>query len=234
MRAPTAAGDPVRAQAPAVHARAHRHTALPINDDAVPVALAAVPLPADHPGSGIAGSDWDDLFNAVKYRLIHIVSESGLGPMPVSTVGIAQVRDRVLECVSALELLQLSVTAERLRHDGLETAVREAQASLAQVRAALVGTQPGERRVRHHASHDSLTQLPNPGFLLDSTDLAMVAAKRQHDRNAFFSRDDAAVAPARRSAATDGNPTTANLGCPGMAGRQREGVLHFHAQGGGH
>jgi len=40
----------------------------------------------------------------------------------------------VRECVSALSLLQCSVTAERLRHEGLERAVFAVQASLSQVR----------------------------------------------------------------------------------------------------
>ncbi len=48
--------------------------------------------------------------------------------------------DYLAECVAALEHLQASASAELARREGLETAVFEAQTSLAQVRAALVGS----------------------------------------------------------------------------------------------
>ncbi len=143
------------------------HTARPIDGDAVfrVAALARVLVLDASPG--IAIGDWDDLLNSVKDRLTRTVSENPCGLAASSDPGAAQIRDAVLECVAALDQLQETVTVERVRHEGLEIAVFEAQTSLAQVRAALIGTQQAERVARHAAAHDSLTQLPNRGFLLE-------------------------------------------------------------------
>jgi hypothetical protein len=130
LSTPEAMGGSSRAEAQSMDmdAHEHRHATLAMDGCAARQARVPVPLPALDTSSGIAGGDWDDLFNAVKYRLVHIVSERGFGPARLSEAGIAQVRDRVFECVSALDLLKLSVTADRLRHEGLEMAVFEAQA----------------------------------------------------------------------------------------------------------
>lgn len=146
---------------------ARRHADGPIDGDAVFLVPAPTRVPVLDTGSGIAIGDWDDLLNSVKARLTRTVSEIPCGLAASSDPGVAQIRDAVLECVAALDQLQETVTVERARHEGLEIAVFEAQTSLAQVRAALIGTQQGERMARHEASHDSLTQLPNRGFLFE-------------------------------------------------------------------
>lgn len=116
--------------------------------------------------SGIDFGDWDDLFNAVKQRLTRIVSahDGSAGAAAALTTG--QMCSAVLECVAALEQLHATVTTELVRRDGLEMAVFEAQTSLAQVRAALLGTQEEERKARFQAAHDALTELPNRGYFV--------------------------------------------------------------------
>lgn len=150
-----------------IHERERRHLAGPVDGDTSLPVSAPVRLQAQDTGSGIADGDWDDLFNAVQDQLTHIVSGGEAGAYKASVLSSAQIRECVLDCVAALRLLQDTVTTERLRRGGLELAVFEAQTSLAQVRAALVGTQLGERRARHDALHDGLTQLPNREFLLE-------------------------------------------------------------------
>lgn len=181
MREPGPTGELFRAEAPGMQERERRQAAGPMDGDAAFQAFAPARTLAQDTGAGIADGDWDDLFNAVKDRLIRIVSESGSGLAAPSEPGAAQIRDQVLDCVAALCLLQDSVTAERVRDVGLESAVFEAQSSLAQVRAALVGTQEGERRARHDASHDSLTRLPNRAFLRERIiqQLAMEARRQR-------------------------------------------------------
>lgn len=118
-------------------------------------------------GSDVSDGDWDILCRAVQDRLTHLVSTSNFASSAVSAADVAQLRDGVLECVTALDLLRHAAISQRARRDGLEAAVFEAQTSLAQVRAALVGTQRGERRARHDATHDALTRLPNRGLLIE-------------------------------------------------------------------
>jgi len=115
--------------------------------------------------TGIEFGDWDDLFSAVKQRLARVVSTQDLSSGSAApTTG--QTRSAILECVAALDQLHATVTTELMRRDGLEMAVFEAQTSLAQVRAALMGTQEDERRARHKAAHDDLTELPNRGYFI--------------------------------------------------------------------
>lgn len=165
--AAAAAGNPDFADQQWPLASARWHAARPIDGDAVfrvPALARVLVLDA---GPGIAIGDWDDLLNSVKDRLTRTVTENQSGLAESSDSGAAQIRDAVLECVAALDQLQETVTAERMRHEGLELAFFEAQTALSQVRAALIGTQQAERVARHAAAHDSLTQLPNRGFLLE-------------------------------------------------------------------
>jgi diguanylate cyclase (GGDEF)-like protein len=161
------AGDPSQVEPPDAQARERRNTGGMTDADGLLAPPAPLRLPVQDAGVSIAAGDWDDLFSAVQERLTHIVSDHRYGLVGASTQGAAQIRDWVLECVAALRTLQSTVTAERARGEGLEAAFFEAQASLAQVRAALVGTQQEERRARYDASHDALTQLPNRGLLLE-------------------------------------------------------------------
>lgn len=95
------------------------------------------------PFNAVAGeflNDWNDLFNAVKERLACTVASAPCDSTAEADHGVDQLSRVVLECVAALEHLQASASAELARREGLETAVFEAQTSLAQVRAALVGS----------------------------------------------------------------------------------------------
>jgi diguanylate cyclase len=167
VRAAPVPGELSRAEAPDAEVRERRDAGGTTDAGALLVLPAPLRLPVQEAGESIAAGDWDDLFNAVQERLTHIVSDHRYGLAGVSAQGAVQIRDWVLECVAALRLLQGTVATERARGEGLETAVFEAQTSLAQVRAALLGTQQEERRARYDASHDALTQLPNLVLLLE-------------------------------------------------------------------
>jgi diguanylate cyclase len=160
-------GDSNQVDTPEIQIRERRYAGGPTDGGEVFALPALLPSPVHEAGSHIAAGDWDDLFSAVQQRLTCIVSDHRYGLAGVSAHGAVQIRDWVLECVAALRLLQGTVTAERARGEGLETAVFEAQTSLAQLRAALIGTQQEERRARYAASHDALTQLPNRELLLE-------------------------------------------------------------------
>lgn len=123
--------------------------------------------PAPDAGSDIAVGDWDNLFNAVMGRLIRTVYSPDINPTLQADPEAARIRTAVLECVEALDQLHTTVTAERKRREGLELEAFDAKASLAQIRAALLGTQEGERRALHLAAYDGLTLLPNREGLVD-------------------------------------------------------------------
>jgi diguanylate cyclase (GGDEF)-like protein len=102
---------------------------------------------------------WDDLFNAVKFRLRQLVPLAG--PAPCAVEALVWSRSSFLECVDALDRLQAAVADERHRRHALERDVCDAQDALAKAMHELVGTRAGEQRARHLALHDSLTALPN-------------------------------------------------------------------------
>ena len=91
---------------------------------------------------GIPIGDWDNLFNAVKERLIRTVYMPDTW-QDVAAVDLGAVRTRtaVLECVAALDQLHATVTAEMARREVLELEVFDANMSLAHTRAALLGMQ---------------------------------------------------------------------------------------------
>lgn len=174
-------GERTCSEAPAIQERERWRATGSVDADTALLDPMPARVQAQDIGSGIADGDWDDLFIAVQEQLAHAVSGGLAGPTSASELCPVQIRECVLDCVAALRLLQDTVTTERLRRDGLELAVFEAQTSLAQVRAALVGTQQGERRARYDALHDSLTQLPNREFLQNAINhqLARVAQARR-------------------------------------------------------
>ncbi len=175
----------------AIPACERQNEAGPMDGDTTLIATASARLSADDRGSGIADGDWDDLFNAVQDQLTHLVSDGAFGSATHIALGAAQIRDGVLDCVAALRLLQDTVDARRVQRDGLALAVFDAQTSLAQVRAALFGTQHGGRRARHDALHDRLTGLPNREFLHDriNRQLATAAQARWVFAVMFFDLD---------------------------------------------
>lgn len=132
-----------------------------------------VRVSASADGSGIDFGDWDHLFHAVTDRMRRIASVPDSSDEVFVALTPGQLQAAVLECIVALEQLHATVTTELVRRDGLELAVFEAQTSLAQVRAALMGTQEDERRARHKAAHDDLTELPNRGLFVERVSLEL-------------------------------------------------------------
>jgi diguanylate cyclase (GGDEF)-like protein len=116
---------------------------------------APLPLVSDPEPMGF----WDDLFNAVKFRLRQLAPPFGPSPSPAEAMVWS--RSSFLECVDALDRLQAAVADERHRRRSLEQDVCSAQDALAEALHELVGTRAGEQRARHLALHDSLTALPN-------------------------------------------------------------------------
>lgn len=83
--------------------------------------------PSTSMSSGVAIVDWDEMFSAVKERLSRTVGG------PIETMTEAQVHDaegrvrrNVLECVEALDQLQITLIAEIERCRQLEMPAREA------------------------------------------------------------------------------------------------------------
>ena len=117
------------------------------------------------PASGdIAIIDWCLAFDAVRARL-----RSSVGPTHLAQLSprdpARQVRSQVLQCVEALDQLESTMANYIERTRGLDQALSNASAALAQAQADLGRARDGERAARHLASHDGLTSLPNgPGF----------------------------------------------------------------------
>jgi len=136
--------------------------------------LALPPLPPLVVLAGAAIGDWAVLLDAVKARLRLSVGERAAHealPELLDTEGRVQVS--VLECVEALDQLQLTLSYELDRRQRLEQEVFDAHAALAQARAELAGTQAGERHARHLALHDGLTLLPNRRYFRERLEHAL-------------------------------------------------------------
>jgi hypothetical protein len=86
--------------------------------------------------SDVAIGDWDDLLSAVKSRLRLTVGEL-LAALPEGQVPDAahRVQASVLECVTALDQLQLTLSHEFERRQLLELELVETRTALAQARA---------------------------------------------------------------------------------------------------
>ena len=137
-------------------------------------AVAAALTDSAGASSDVAFKDWDDLLCAVKSRLKSTVGEL-LAALPEHQLPDAahQVQASVLECVSALDQLHLTLTHELGRREQLEQEVFETQAELARAREELTATRAEEQRVRHLASHDGLTALPNRSCFHERLDQAL-------------------------------------------------------------
>ncbi len=172
-------------QPPSLHGR----TLDAVNGDELTLTLTR--KAAVETGQGIALGDWENLFNAVKERLIHTVNLPSLQDSP-TVQGATRIRSAVLECVEALDQLRTTVTAELVRREALELEVFDAKASLAQIRAALLGTQESERRALHLAAHDGLTLLPHRAALIERIALELGRIDPRHNSFAvmFLDLDD--------------------------------------------
>ncbi|HSV52812.1 MAG TPA: GGDEF domain-containing protein [Burkholderiaceae bacterium] len=145
---------------------------------------------AQSPSLKIVPQDWDLLFSAIKAKLKLLVGEERVG---TGTRFIEErhdwIRDNVLECVAAMDLLHAALKHERAQLSQLELEVSEAHAMLAHARAELVGTQAEERRSRHMALHDALTSLPNRIFFRDRLDSALAQPESTRPAVAVFFLD---------------------------------------------
>ncbi len=137
------------------------------NGHSVPIGPAGVAHngPGKDADADVAMEHWDDLFRSVKARLrntvdVHLTALT----VPLADVAADLVRTRVLECVSALDQLHMTLTNEADRRQRLELELFDARSALAQARSELIGTRADEARSRHMALHDSLTLLPNRSF----------------------------------------------------------------------
>jgi hypothetical protein len=87
--------------------------------------------------------------------------QTGCYPLGTTSTGPAPNRD---ECVDVLETLQVQLFQELDTNQRLMLEIQDMKLALRLAKDELAGTQAGERRARHRASHDSLTLLGNRGF----------------------------------------------------------------------
>ena len=147
--------------------------------------LSLVPAPSEHappPTHDWTSTEADHaaMFNAVRVRLREAVGEhldesSARGSPEL----VHKVRLAVLECDTALGQLQEMLEADEDRHRHLEQTIAESQ-------RALAASQVEERRVRHLASHDALTSLPNQRYFNDQLDATLVRARAHKKALALF------------------------------------------------
>lgn len=142
--------------------------------------VRAIPLLRPTAGSDSSNSlvgHWELLMGAVTARLRDTVGVSwASAAAPRSPQAVAQVQASVRECAAALDQLKGAMQQELQRCHVLERQLGLANEALAQAKADLLGTQDGERRARHLALHDGLTELPNRSFFRERLDQALAPA----------------------------------------------------------
>ncbi len=123
---------------------------------------------------GLNPEDFADLMSAVSHRLRNVVDFS-TAPLfsPLAMGAMAEVQGSVMDCASALDLLQSSLLHEIARLQQASRAVLDCEAALSASRAELGRLRDGERRAWHLALHDGLTLLPNRRYLCDRLDAAL-------------------------------------------------------------
>ena len=117
------------------------------SEDLRPVACEPAP---------VAIADWDDLLHAVKARLRLIV-----GAQTPASDAAMRVQAGVLECVSALDQLHLTLSLEIGQRLQIEREIFDLRAALAQQSAELEVARGSARRVQQQCLLDELTSLPN-------------------------------------------------------------------------
>ncbi len=120
-----------------------------------------------------AERDWVSLLNQVSDKLKASVTDaiSRGKPMP------GQISQLIGDCVHTMEALQPDLVQERSRRWQLELDVFDAHTALAQSRAELLGSQAGERRARHLATHDGLTSLANKDHFIQRLQQVLAHAR---------------------------------------------------------
>lgn len=140
--------------------------------------------------SDVAIGDWEVLLSAVKARLRLTVGEL-LAVLPDHRLPDAahQVQASVLECVNALDQLQLTLSHELARRQQLEREAIETQAVLARARDQLAATRADEQHARRLASHDRLTALPNRSSFHERLEHALADPERRRQGLALLCVD---------------------------------------------
>jgi diguanylate cyclase (GGDEF)-like protein len=115
--------------------------------------------------------DCDALLTAVKTRLrLSVGGRLAATSKRQADDSAVVVQTNVLACVAALDRLQAVLKGQFDRHERNEREMLDVHAALTLARNELVGTQAGERRARHMASHDAMTSLPNGGLFRERLD----------------------------------------------------------------
>ena len=115
--------------------------------------------------------DCDALLTAVKTRLrLSVGGRLAATSKRQADDSAVVVQTNVLACVAALDRLQAVLKGQFDRHERNEREMLDVHAALTLTRNELVGTQAGERRARHMASHDAMTSLPNGGLFRERLD----------------------------------------------------------------
>jgi diguanylate cyclase len=136
---------------------------------------------------------WQDLLCDVEARLT-LTRDAALNP--ISMHGSATPSNRLgssaQECITAVNLLYMTLMDERDRRCQLEQALYAANSELVQVRTDLLSTRAEELRARHLATHDDLTGLPNCKFLHQRLTQALAHAATVSESLAvmYFDLDD--------------------------------------------
>jgi diguanylate cyclase len=151
-------------------------------DDARAALKTAVP--GTDPGA------WDALLGAVRARLREALAawpESA--PAALVDGSAEEARAIGYNCVEALDQLHDALVAQAQHSRRLELEISEARAALREACTQLLGTQAEERRVRHLALHDSLTQLPNRGCFCTRLDQLLATTYPQRPALALLYLD---------------------------------------------
>ena len=124
--------------------------------------------------AGVNPEDIADLMSAVSQRLRNVVDFSSAALVsPLAVGAMAQVQGSVMDCASALDVLQSSLLHELTRLQQASRAALDCEAALSASQAELGRLRDGERRAWHMALHDGLTLLPNRRYLCDRLDAAL-------------------------------------------------------------
>ena len=122
--------------------------------------------------------DLSDLLGALKERLLTIADAGPLASHPVGhRMSLAQIRESIRECASALDQMHHTVLREMVKSSQLKLDFVRAQSALASQHVELIGTRAQERRARHMARHDSLTFLPNRSYFSQRLNQALDAER---------------------------------------------------------
>ncbi|MDH3318055.1 MAG: GGDEF domain-containing protein [Gammaproteobacteria bacterium] len=135
-----------------------------------------------NPHSDVQIEDWDGLLAAFKAMLLRLNDGENADSAAArhGHEASGRIRDRVLECVAALDHLHTTLQRELGHRGQLEREVSNARSALARAHRELAGSRAGERRARQLALHDGLTSLPNRRCFLERLEQALAQVGPRH------------------------------------------------------